>query len=903
MKRSNRTANLLAAALLTCLLATTGCRSLFDGLATWPVGDKDTAHDATLAPFQHDQWTQNIDWSPIGEFNGFPLESDQTSPFRWIHPPLQSALEATYQKRLFDQIRNDIGAPILPGGFRINVSPSTELEETLRELTQQNDMRGWNACILWAQVHPQAALAVESTLRRLVLNPPRYDPGRFTGGGSSQIGESKSDFTAKGSAARSARTVVISVNMQSAAAESWCRVLAFTREDPEEALAPAGRAVASGKVSPKIAQELIRGIARHVPPSRIPQLAESGFGPARSQASPEAAEARRSAMEACLLYAVHRVAATSPTANQSGAPATTSIDDDTAWPDGFWSCEHDPDARIRTRFLEFLAVQRHPDAARILHEKIHDQDQAVREAALVCLGLLGSDEAWAELRSQSKRQEERARVIAVRGLSFRGPAELRPFANDKSFRVRAEVARCLSRHPSQESARLLRDLQSDPNLEVQSAAVLACLHWPDELAVPLLLQSLAESSLRTRQTALDELENRRGGGLPFPLYASPQERALRAQQWAVEWKLPDSLVAAMRELSQPGNARIDAIRLAEIRERLATLPERADGAARDAETGAFLALLTPADVPLIEELMTQLTETQLDLVLHAALPRLSPAYESLARLETPELPARQAAATSLVRIAEAVSLSPMVLRRVHHLMKTEQDRLVWRSVLQAVQQDASEGAGQLALLAINNTWPDVRVLGCEYVGRHGQSEQATWLLPVLHDSSRLVQLAAIRAAGACGNPVVLDGLPGQSEKAGRGLRPLLSELQGPARFAVIQSMSRLGDQQAMEELTRLSFDVNPATRLDVVRTMGDTTQSRFVEPLIRLAWTEPDHHVRQGAVAALSKIVPADRHPAGLTRAKSLAEMVTLWNDWWTAQARAAEPPNTFGGAHERNVR
>jgi HEAT repeat protein len=446
-------------------------------------------------------------------------------------------------------------------------------------------------------------------------------------------------------------------------------------------------------------------------------------------------------------------------------------------------------------------------------------------------------------------------------------------------------------------------LQSDPNLEVQMTAVDSLADWSDVLAIPLLLQSLAESSLRTRQFALAELEHRRGGGLPFPLYADPQERAVRAKQWAVEWQLPDTLVSAIQELSQPGNARLDAIRLAELRDRIGTLRGPLTGESRTAETNRLLPELTAADVSLLEILLSEVNESQRDLLLHEILPRLSPAYDALVQLEEPDSRRRQAAATKLAQIGADISLSPVLLQHLQRLMRQEQDRLVWRSVMQAVTPDASDQAGQLALLAINSTWPDVRVLGCDYVARHGQSEQAVWLLPLLHDSSRLVQSAAIRAAGECGNPVVLDGLQDQSAETAKGLRPLLAQTQGATRFAVIRSMSRLGDHQAMQELVRMSFDANPATRLDVVRAMGDTGHSRFVEPLVRLAWTEPDHHVRQGAVAALERLVPVNQRPAGLANAKSLAETVSLWNDWWTAQARATGLRNAHEGTHDRYER
>src|SRR5690606_30220845 len=133
-------------------------------------------------------------------------------------------------------------------------------------------------------------------------------------------------------------------------------------------------------------------------------------------------------------------------------------------------------------------------------------------------------------------------------------------------------------------------------------------------------------------------------------------------------------------------------------------------------------------------------------------------------------------------IGQNASLSRAMVSRLSMLVKTEQDSLVWRSAMQAIFQDAADEAAQTALLALNSQWPDVRILGCQYVGHHGRRDQAHWLLPLFRDSSRTVQVAAIAAAGLCRNPTVLDGLaesPGQP--ALPGLRSLLAESQGQLR--------------------------------------------------------------------------------------------------------------------------
>jgi len=188
----------------------------------------------------------------------------------------------------------------------------------------------------------------------------------------------------------------------------------------------------------------------------------------------------------------------------------------------------------------------------------------------------------------------------------------------------------------------------------------------------------------------------------------------------------------------------------------------------------------------------------------------------------------------------------------------------------------------VALLAINSQWPDVRVLGCEYVGRHAQLDQAVWLLPALQDTNKTVQLAAITAAGQCRNPVVLDGVKSEGGQTGmRGLRPLLTETQGQTQIAVVAAMSRLGDPQAMQELARLALDGTSTARLEVVQTMGETGQTRFIEPLIRLAWTEQNHHVRQAALASLQKLVPSGERPPRLIQAGNIGEAVEIWASWW----------------------
>ncbi len=714
-------------------------------------------------------------------------------------------------------------------------------------------------------------------------------------------------------------------------------MLAASSDDPEMALAPAGVALQRGKLNSRVADELMLGVARWVRPDRISRLSQA-LGEA-DRNSPQAVAARRAAADACLLHAVQlRVRGLVPPAsgrNESadGTERVTSTSDDpeslasdagddAPWPPGIWRFCHDPDSRLRRRLGELVAVTGHPAAFTILKAQTADVDLHVREAAILNFGVLGTAAARGELASQAKRTEERLRELAVRGLACQGPAALAALTSDRSFRVRVAVARCVRRNATAAAARVIRDLVNDASVEVQAACMRTIRDWPDELATPLLLEALAGSAFKTRQAALTQLEGRRGGGLAFPLYAGPQERALRVQQWTRDWNIPDAAVERVRELTRTGSPLLDQARLADLREKLnwnsAASPDDAGPAGNGSDdigshasgdnasvpNGMVVPVagrvdeIGPSDLPLLERLLAEADASQADRLLHQVLPRFSPVYAALVQLEDADAAVRRGAASTLGRIGQDASLSQGACRRLHELLKTEQDGLVWRLAMQGVSQDGSDEAARVALLAINSPWPDVRVLGCEYVGRHAQPEQAVWLLPVMLDANKAVQLAAITAAGKCRNPLLLDGLKSEGSQAGmRGLRPLLVETQGQTQMAVVAAMSRLGDEQAMQELVRLALDGTSTSRLEIVQTMGETGQTRFVEPLIRLAWTEQNHYVRQAALASLLKLVPSAERPPRLVQARNIAEAVEIWASWWEDRKtrRAGAQASTSG--------
>src|SRR4029453_11104219 len=113
-----------------------------------------------------------------------------------------------------------------------------------------NDLAGWNAAILWSHFDPGAAHEAVGVLSRLVLHPPKYQAEQKLSEDFAQTGSTKPESakppTTKGPSGRAPALVELSPNMRLAAAEAWCLVLGAVQEDPETALAPAGRALQAG---------------------------------------------------------------------------------------------------------------------------------------------------------------------------------------------------------------------------------------------------------------------------------------------------------------------------------------------------------------------------------------------------------------------------------------------------------------------------------------------------------------------------------------------------------------------------------------------------------------------------------------------------------------------------------
>jgi HEAT repeat protein len=935
-----------ACLLASTLLAVPGCQVWQLGSEQREVLRSDRTLHALRERLGFDDWRSNVHWSAIESGAAHSPAASSSERFRWTlppHPPGKDFAEVNQRKPENNQSPHadaqasptPKGAAETPPGDGIPAqansseepaAPQTtsadgsgdwpqQLDELLAtldsrgaspsgsggdvetadsylaQLAERDELAGWNAAILWGRRNPPGAARIASVLERLVAHPPLYDPEakRVAGppGESNAAHEDRPQGRLpvsgwlRGSPTESPETTAkparaISAAMQAAAAEAWCLVLAAGSDDKAGALAPAGRLLEQADLPIAVRGELFRSVGHFVPPVVIPRLAEALREARDGEQAP--VEVRRAAVEACLLYAQGGGISAAPAAVHADRPEF----DPARWPATLWSCQYDSDAQTRLVFGRWAAVARPPDAFSLLKAQLTDAQPSVRDAALVSLGVLKSEESLAELRKQARRPEERIRAAAAKGLAFWGIRELAPMTADTSSRVREAVVTELGARPEPQSALLLRDLLVDGSPQVQASVVDAVAGWPDTLAMPLLLFGMQESSRALRQRCFFELRKRTGFQASFPFDAPREERIAAAKQLAEKHSLPATLLDELRQAGLRAAPKIDALHAGEVEAALGELARSEPASEAHRSALNRLKELTAAELPLVERFLREAPEAGTEAIYRELLPAWSAVYEGLNDLESTDVLVRRRAAERIAHAADSASLGPVATRRLGRLLAREQDELVWRYAIAAVMPDSDDESAHVALLAVNHAWPDIRILGCEYIGRHGNPRHASALAPLMRDSNKRVQLAAVKAVGHCRNALLLDDRA--AEGGGPpvpGLRSLMNHADRDMRFAVAAAMSRLGDPQAMQELVRLCSEPNAGLRESAVREMGATGQTRFVEHLIRLAWTEQDAQVKRAILESLDQLVPADRRPVGLADQTGYDAKVKFWVLWW----------------------
>ncbi|MFO0917372.1 MAG: HEAT repeat domain-containing protein [Planctomycetaceae bacterium] len=659
-----------------------------------------------------------------------------------------------------------------------------------------------------------------------------------------------------------------------AAAEIWCELLSARDEDPETALAPVGRALEEATLPEDVRGELYRGVAWRIPPRLIP-----GLNAVMQRDSPTKGESptlKLAALEACVIHAWRQHRLNRESAYQSED-----------WPDGLRNCRFSDDAGQRKLFGRWSVLVHQADALAVLKSQRLDRELSVREAAVVSLGLLDSPAARDELHAAMSKGTELEKVAAIGGFARSGPEELAKYAHDESPRVRSAIAAHLGKLPARASGLMLADYLSDRSPEVQLAALTACEQpaWSSQERIPLLLQALKSGVLKTRLAALAGLQQEWGAEPIFPVDGTLEERQAAVRQLTVEHQVSAEVFTAFAAASETSSPTVSRESLRARIHQLVDAYLDARPETEEAESARERLLsLDPTSAAVLEQELALLPAHESTRIAQEILPRVHPTFGGLASLASQEAGVRRTGARQLKEWASQASLSPMVLRKMQSSLLGEQDQLVWSEVIAAISPDATPEAAQIALVALNSQWPDIRQMGCEYFSRHPQPEYALWLLPRLQDADRSVKLRAIQILAQCGNPVALDGFADSRETT--GLRPFLSSADQQLRWEAVVAMSTLGDARAAQELVRQTYDPQPRQREKALQAMGKTGQSRFVEPLVKQLWTETDPSVQGAILDALHQLTPIEEQ-AGLAVESSISDKINHWTRWWEARQKS----------------
>jgi len=651
-------------------------------------------------------------------------------------------------------------------------------------------------------------------------------------------------------------------------------------------------------LSNSVRGELFRGVGAWVPPVDIPRLDNALRQGEKKSRAPT--EIRQAAIDACLIFAINRERASAKVTSggktsHTGAEKKRSATD---WPSTVLNCRIDPDFQVRRAFLEWVGRAKPDGAFDLLKRQAQSPEAGLRQAALESLGRLHTDAAHAELKAQADRTRDGLRAAAVHALAGWGREEIGNYAHDRSQLVRVTVAREMGREPTLESAVPLMALVVDTSVDVQLAAVDAVKNWPDPIAFPLLLHAMRDSSAKTRLAAFSQLSQRHKVDIDYRFDGPPDQRqaAVNAVAAAVGSSLSylDQMLARQpRAVSQA-----EALRMAEIREHLASLIENPTESPSATAAREWLGGLGPKDVLVVESFLKAPTKASPEPIYRDILPRISPVYAALVDLESTDVNIRRRGARTLSDRGQAASLSRPVLARLQERLYHETDDLIWRWALLAISSDSTEECAQIANVALHHQSAEVRELGCEYLGRHGQPAYAVWLLDLLDDHDRNVRLAAIRALGNCGNLVAVRGLkPDKAHNAAPNLRTLLSSTDSGVRFAAAVSLCRLGTPEGMEELVRLSYHANADLRGQAVREMGLSGQTRFVSHLVTMGWTEHNAQVRQEILNALDRLVPEENRPRALGETQAPDAKIKSWVEWLQKRGGDTETGTAAGTA------
>lgn len=819
---------------------------------------------------------------------------------------VQTKLETDHRLKLLDSADTILA--------HTGADERAKVDQHLKVIAQRSDKAGINAKILLVQRRVNRSKSDADDLKAMLsLKPPkifrddeiqrsvqneesivRKVTGLLTKTANSKVLPHKTKQTV--------RTDRMPLPTQGAAAEAWCELLRQTHSNPAIALRDAGELLDDITLSDHIRAELYRALAVDLPPVQIPHLnaavqyfvegarprqSSMGTKPINSGAygvkGPEAAVVS-AALEACRLHAIsrYRESKLEDSADQSEVSLVTQRRpfDAQLWPVSLKQLSLSPSKAYRRLFADWITYSGHPEASRYLKLLSTDEDPHVRLLAIQRLGVVGDAEAIEALHAFSDAAQEQVRLAAMTGFALHDFEQARQiFADDESHRIRSGLAAYAAKDQTRETARTLWTYAEDRNTDVQLAAISAVQDWPDRLAFPVLVKAFEDGTMTARHQAFLGMQRRRSE-LPAPRdFHSRSTRRQLVMVWAHRHNVPTTFES---DRVGAGGFSQQAFEVAQARliRALADWKDSPPGIARELHTSELRAMISREHLAMVATFIKELDAAARNALLTDVLSETLPEFAALELLDDDDILVRRRAASELATLSTEFSLSPLLVHELLAPLQYEQDNLIWRQVMQAIGKDVTDANIQIAALALRNNWPDIQVLGCEYLGQHRLTQQAHLLVPLFDSKQAVVQIASIKAAGRCRNPVVI-----RSRGNRRGLIEFLHEQRSDLRLAAVVSLAQLNQPVALQELSRLSHDERPGVRQMVAQAYGETGDARYITSLIQMARVENKHDVLTEIQDSLLGLVPESDQPATLLKTDSVKDKRKKWIEWYDSRA------------------
>jgi HEAT repeat protein len=539
----------------------------------------------------------------------------------------------------------------------------------------------------------------------------------------------------------------------------------------------------------------------------------------------------------------------------------------------------DPNPQIRAAAIVMILTKRHPQALDFAKNSLQDADTEVRTATIAGLGRYGGPDALAMLERIMLSEGEVLRAAAVPALREAGALEkVWNAAGDKAWRVRRAVAEQLAMHPERRTSTLAYKFLADDSGEVRRAVVASLEAWPPQMAGPVLLAALKEPTFETRRLAGEQLARRWPPAAEFAADLPPERREQLAAElearWSAEFGQVDTamLVAAAAGSATPllpGGYSLTPERLDQLQQ---LIDEASRGAALNLPALEGFGLEA---IDGLERLVLERNVALPDAVYKQFLATRGAEFAALDLLTSQDVNDRRRAADRLEELAKESPPRPLVTARIARLVVAEQDGLVWRGLVAALDADATPAATTVALSALSHESPEVRRMGCELLAKRAAPEHVPVLLAAAQDAHVGTAAAAVKALAVPG--MITDPAP---------LEKLLTSRNTTLRFETARTLHLNGFASGGAALERLAHDIDPEIRRRAAAAMAETGDRAFLPTLVALL-NDPTLGVRKTTVDALVALNGTDISVKTGEPLPSLSERIRRWQAWYENQDAA----------------